>query len=130
MTEITTDVLESYLKCKFKAHLLLNGQHGSQSEFEDLLNGLRAEVRLQALDKILGQHSSHQVERGIVVTRPSLKRGAAFVFDATLDDEPFQFHLDGLKRVEGSSKLGSFHYVPMLFHESARLRKDTAPVVL
>jgi hypothetical protein len=36
-TQITRDVLESYLNCKTKAYLRLAGQQGSVSDYENLL---------------------------------------------------------------------------------------------
>ena len=59
------------------------------------------------------------MERAIPLTTAALKRGAAFILDATLDD----LHFDGLKRVDGPSKLGVFHYVPMLFHGQNKVGK-------
>ena len=38
------------------------------------------------------------------------------MLDATLEDDLLSLGFDGLKRVDGPSKLGDFHYVPMLFH--------------
>ena len=40
-----------------------------------------------------------------------------YVFDVTIEYDVFSLTLDGLKRVEGHSELGAFHYVPMLFYE-------------
>src|SRR5262245_48843765 len=42
-TKITSDVLESYLHCKFKGHLKLAGQQGTQCDFEAMLRELRGE---------------------------------------------------------------------------------------
>ena len=55
-TKITSDVLESYLHCKFKGHLKLAGQQGMKCDFEAILTGLRAEVRLKAIDAIIAHH--------------------------------------------------------------------------
>src|SRR5205823_4126159 len=39
-------------------------------------------------------------------------------------DAAFALRFDGLKRVPGPSKLGDFHYVPMLFHERQQVRTE------
>ncbi len=116
--QITSEALEAFLHCKFKAHLKLTGQQGVRSDYEAMLLDMRAEVRLAAIDKTVSK--SDEVERAIPLTTAALKRGAAFILDATLDD----LHFDGLKRVDDSSKLGDFHYVPMLFHERNKVGKE------
>src|SRR6185369_5603178 len=53
-----------------------------------------------------------------------LKKGAAFLVNATPEDEHVSLAFDGLKRVPGPSKLGDFHYVPVLFAEGRQVRKQ------
>ncbi len=40
---------------------------------------------------------------------------------AELEDDRFSIHFDGLKKVDGRSDLGVFHYVPVLFHEGRQI---------
>jgi predicted RecB family nuclease len=122
--KITCDVLEGYLNCRYKGHLKLAGERGMRSDYEALLAERRAEVRLRAIDKILARHGEDQVARNVPLTAAALKRGPAFVLDVALEDEAVSLHVDGLKRVEGASKLGDFHYVPVLFHEAEQVRKE------
>ena len=51
-TNITGDVLESYLQCKYKGYLKLAGEQGLQSDYELLLEEARNQVR--DLRKLLG----------------------------------------------------------------------------
>ena len=62
--------------------------------------------------------------RDIPLTAAALQAGPPFVLDATLEDERLSLGFDGLKRVDGPSKLGDFHYVPMLFHEGRKVGKE------
>jgi hypothetical protein len=48
--QITTDVLEAFLHCRYKGHLKLAGQTSTQSETEVLADEQRAAVRLQAIE--------------------------------------------------------------------------------
>jgi predicted RecB family nuclease len=121
--KITSDVLESYLHCKFKSHLKLAAQQGTKCDFEAMLTELRAEVRLKATDTIIARHSADQVARNIPLTTASLKRGPQYILDGILENETLALHFDGLKRTEGESKLGNFHYLPMLFHEGRQITK-------
>src|SRR3954452_14909055 len=123
-TKITRDVLESHLHCKTKAHLKLAGQQGSVSDYEGLLAASRQEVRQQAIGKIPERYAEGEVARGIPLTAAALRAGPSFVLDATLEDDSMSLRFDGLKRVDGSSQLGDFHYVPMLFYEGRRVGKQ------
>src|ERR1700746_2739841 len=120
-TKITSEVLESYLHCKFKGYLKLAGQQGTKCDFEAVLAELRAEVRLKAIDAILARHPGDQVARNIPLTTAGLKEGPQYILDGTLEDDTLALHFDGLKRMEGDSKLGSFHYLPVLFHEGRQV---------
>jgi predicted RecB family nuclease len=121
--KITSDVLESYLHCKFKGYLKLAGQQGTKCDFEAMLTELRAEVRLKAIDAIIARRSVDQIARDIPLTTANLKRGPQYILDGTLEDEALSLHFDGLKRTDGESKLGNFHYEPVLFHEGRQVKK-------
>ena len=122
--KITSDVLGSYLRCKLKGHLKLAGQRGTKSDFEAMLTELRAEVRLKAVEAIIAGYPGDQIARNISLTTAELKRGPQYILDGTLEDDSVTLHFDGLQRVEGASKLGDFHYVPVLFHEGEKVRKE------
>jgi predicted RecB family nuclease len=122
--KLTRDVLESYLNCKFKGYLKLTGQQGTKCDYETMLAEMRAGVRLTAIEKILAQHPDEEIPRNIPLTAAALKQGASFLLDATLDVDLVSMTFDGLKRVDGLSKLGDFHYIPMLFHEGGKVRKE------
>src|SRR5262249_43904073 len=123
-TRITRDVIESYLNCKYKGYLRQAGQQGSPSDHESMVAELRETIRRRAIEKIVARHKKDDLARNIPLTASALKRGALFVLYATLEDDFFPLRFDGLKKVDGPSKLGDFHYVPMLFHEGPKVRKE------
>jgi predicted RecB family nuclease len=122
--KITREILESLLHCRYKAYLKLTGQQGHKTEYEGLIAASRAEVRLNAIQKSLARLPEGEVARNIPLTDALLQKGETFVLDATLEDDLLSLNFDGLKRVPGSSKLGDFHYVPMLFHEGRQVGKE------
>jgi len=122
-TKITRDVLESYLNCKYKGHLKLAGQVGTKVDYEILLTEQKAELRLAVMEKILAEHPTDEVVRNTPLTAATLRQGPLFVFDATLEDDLMCLSFDGLQKMEGPSKLGDFHYIPMLFHVGRKIGK-------
>jgi predicted RecB family nuclease len=85
---------------------------------------LRPDIRLKAIDAISARHPEAQVARNIPLTTAGLKRGPQYIVDGTFEDSILALHFDGLRRVAGESKLGDFHYLPMLFHEGRQVKKE------
>jgi predicted RecB family nuclease len=133
---ITRDVLEGYLNCKYLARLRLNGHEDTKSEYEEMLFQVRMEQQLLATNKLSNLYSQQTIYTGIKLTRDKLGEGASFIFDAEVRDGNFQVRFDGLKKVDGHSDLGAFHYVPMLLsgatkvHKKDRLLLETLGVLL
>jgi predicted RecB family nuclease len=121
---ITADVLEAFVHCRYKGHLKQTGQVGTGSDYEILAAEQRAALRQQAIEAITARHVDGEVIGAVPLTASTLKQGAAFVLDATLEDDTFSLRFDGLKKVDGPSKLGDFHYVPVLFHGRGPVRKE------
>ena len=94
------------------------------SDYESLLVADRHEVRRQAIARLLTKYTEGEVARDLPLTTAALQTGPLIILDVTLDDEWLSLVFDGLKRVDGSSKLGDFHYVPMLFHEGRKVGKE------
>jgi predicted RecB family nuclease len=123
-TKISRDILESYLSCMYKGHLKVTGQQGTQSDIALLAGASRDAVKRLATNKLIAHDPADEVEQDVALTLATLRRGAAFLLNATLEDDHLALAFDGLKRVTGPSKLGDFHYVPMLFSEGCRIRKQ------
>jgi predicted RecB family nuclease len=121
---ITRDIIESYLNCRLKAQLKLAGNQGIRSDYEGFLLQTSREVRQQAISKICSKTSRDDVASNIPLTVASLRAGSSYLLDTIFEDDLLSVSFDGLKRVDGSSELGDFHYVPMLFHEGRTLGKD------
>jgi hypothetical protein len=113
--KITRDALESYLACHLKGHLKLKGEQGHKSDYEALMAGKRAEQRRRAGDKLVAREHGGEVLRDVEISTSVLRRGAPLILDARIEDESLSLRLDGLKRVDGKSRLGDFLYVPILF---------------
>src|SRR5262249_30276924 len=113
-TKITQDIIESYLNCKYKGHLKLTGESGAISDYEAMTTAARASSREQVLTRLAARFGEVAGGGGAVVTAALLKQGAPFLLDAGLENDGLSLRLDALKRMDGSSKLGDHHYLPVL----------------
>jgi predicted RecB family nuclease len=113
-TKLTWDIIESYLNCKSKGHLKLAGASGTPSDYEALTSAAKASSREQALTRLAARFGEGAAGRGDVVTAVLLSQGAPFLFDASLEDDGLSLRFDALKRMDGASKLGNHHYLPVL----------------
>src|SRR4051794_20625079 len=111
-TKITRDIIESYLNCKYKGHLKLTGENGTQSDYETMTTAVRMSSREQAVDGIVARFGEGDAGRGTTVTAATLKQGAPLLADADLEVEGLSLRFDALKRADGASNLGDHHYVP------------------
>jgi predicted RecB family nuclease len=121
--KITFAAIEGYLQCPLKGYLKLCGEAGAASEFEQMLLEQRGDIRLDLTDDLLSKHSSECVDRCAQLDVALLKRRKRLILDAVMDDETFLLRFDGLLRVDGSSELGRFHYVPLVILESRTIKK-------
>ena len=121
---ITLDVFEALLNCKLKAHLRLTLQEGVKSDYEAMITDLRHEVRQRAIDKIRINYNDDTIANALPVKRSTLRAGIPFVLDAELINQRNSIRFDGLKRVDGPSALGQFHYVPVNFAGPLQIRKS------
>src|SRR5262249_46165441 len=104
--------------------LKMVGEVGNRCDYERLLVEARAEVRLKTIAKAFAGPPQEEVAGDVPLNAEALRRGLAFVLDAMLEDDALSLRFDGLKKVEGTSRLGEFHYVPVLFHENRKLGKE------
>jgi predicted RecB family nuclease len=113
-TKITWDIIESYLNCKYKGHLKLTGESGAISDYEAMTTAARASSREQALTRLAARFGEGATGGRAAVTAALLTQGAPFLLDALLEDDSLSLRLDALKRMDGASKLGEHHYLPVL----------------
>jgi predicted RecB family nuclease len=122
-TIITSDVLESYLNCRYKGHLRLAGQEGTKGDYEVLLTEKKRGIKLAAIEKLRAEYPADKVESNAPLTVATLRTAPRLIFDARFEDDLVCLDFDGLKRLDGPSKLGGFHYIPMLFFAGPKIDK-------
>ena len=109
VTSITGVVIESFLHCKYKASLKLCGEVGHPSAFDVF----EREHRASALVRF-GETLGARALRDVAVSRSVLAQGAEAIVCGRLDGPDVRVQFDGLRRADGPSGLGAFHYEPLL----------------
>jgi len=118
---ITNRVVEAYQDCEYKAHLLLKGEIGAQHEYEMLLHELAEDYRPRATEFMLRHCKSTSAPSIATVTLDDLRKGHPLILDCTVETGQFQFRFSALKRVEGLSSIGAYHYEPVAFHHEEKV---------
>src|SRR5436305_6174314 len=98
-TKITREVLEGYLNCRVKGHLTFRGEDGTRSEYQQLLDQSKQELRRAAEDLVKTRFPVVHGAGGAVLARQLLMRGPALILDAVIENDLLSIRVDGLKRV-------------------------------
>jgi predicted RecB family nuclease len=124
-TKITRAVLEGYLECTYKGWLRLAGETGDESDYQKMTTKQEVQARTLAFARLLACHPEGEACRCARLTVADLGRGSPFVLDTTIEDAEASLRFDGLMRVEGASRLGDFHYAPVLCQAGPTIRRHT-----
>jgi predicted RecB family nuclease len=124
-TKVTRAVLEGYLECMYKGRLRLAAEPGEESDYQKMTSEREAQARALAYARLLACHPEGEACRGARLTVADLGRGSPLVLDATIEDEDASLRFDGLMRVGGASRLGDFHYAPVLCQAGPTIRRQS-----
>jgi predicted RecB family nuclease len=122
-TKITREVLEGYLNCRLKGYLTFRGENGTRSEYQQLLDQSKQELRWAAEDLVKARCPVAHDAKGAAVGRQILVRGPALILDPVIENDLLSIRVDALKRVPGPSDLGDFQYIPILFGAGGKARQ-------
>jgi predicted RecB family nuclease len=112
---ITRSIFTSYLHCKYKAYLELQGAVCSPTQYMLLSSSLENEFKATAKAAILTDTVSSSFSPKRQVTVADLQSGPSLIFDASIKQEHYSFDFDAIQRTDGKSGLGKFAYIPFLF---------------
>ena len=118
--QITRHLIEAYLNCKYKAHLLSKGNRGDPHDLEIVLAELQAAYREQAAAVLI--RKCHKAASAL--TNGDIHSGQEVILGPTLEDGQTTFDFDALRRTDGDSSLGPFHYSPVLFWQGETLGRN------
>jgi predicted RecB family nuclease len=122
-SKITNDVLDAQQHCRLKAHFRLCSETGTKSDFETLLVDARQKLRVKAIGRIRQQYTEGDLATDVALSRSVLRKGLPFILSGHFDDDRHAIQFDGLRKVDGASTMGDFHYEPVMFSEAPCVRK-------
>jgi predicted RecB family nuclease len=118
---ITDDVINALQHCRLKAYFRLRGEEGPRCGYEKLLIEQRANAQRKAIEKIRREYRETEVATDLDLSVANLRKGAAFILSARLDDDRHAVVFDALRKTDGPSTLGDFRYQPVTFCAARRV---------
>ena len=86
---ISRDIIESYVHCKVKGYLKLDGQSGTRSDFEVLMTEVRGELIQRANVSLTARLRDEEILKGPVITPSILGMKAPLILNAVVENEGF-----------------------------------------
>lgn len=83
-----------------------------------------SQIKRKVIQKILSHSSNAEVACNVAATRQLLLQGFRFIINGTVKKDNLSLSFDGLKKVDGQSKIANFHYVPILISESENIHNN------
>jgi len=119
--KLTNEIAESFLDCKYKGYLKFIGMRGEISEFERIRIEDRNFVHNSAIQKFTVRCKDKNILSNFKIAPRALREGPHYFFNAITENDQLLIYFDILEKVPVESKLGNFHYIPILFHEAEYL---------
>lgn len=120
---VSNEIFDAFLICSYKSFLLASRLKGEKSDYIELTSRLDNEYRVAASNRIAltaGQRLAASIPK---CQFQELRAGHEIFFSICVNVEGLTSQIDAVKRVEGISQLGGFHYVPVIFYRNARIGK-------
>lgn len=115
---LTDAVFDAFLKCRYKAHLKLQGTVGEPSEFQRLQARLATEYRLNARQAWLRSHDSTSAVVSSESLADAIQGRPTLILDALAADTDLSCRLDALEQNSDGT------YTPTLFSRNQRITTD------
>jgi predicted RecB family nuclease len=124
INSISNEIFDAFLTCSYKSFLLTSGLKGEKSDYIELISRLDNKYRVTASNRL-----AITAEQGLAANIPKcqfeeLRAADEIFFNVCVTVEGLNSQIDAVKRVEGVSQLGPFHYIPVIFCRNVRIRKN------
>jgi predicted RecB family nuclease len=123
--KITDHILYSYVQCKSKAYLYLNGFAGEKTEYEVFTQSLARQIVQSGIQSLIEKHKGDAIRLNRATTQTDLELGKPLLLSTSLVNAACDCRIDCLQRVEGDSCLGPFYYRPVAICQGPRIAPST-----
>jgi predicted RecB family nuclease len=121
---VTDSTFDAFLVCPKKARLLCQGANGTESEYAKLSQELDSAYRTSARLQMPGNSGTATVDGRLGYQAiDDLVQGHDLLVDLSVRAGRLHSLIDAAIKVQGESRLGDFHYEPLLFWRNARFAK-------
>lgn len=121
---VTEDIFCAYLKCKYKAHLKLQGTVGEVSEYERLVKRIDVEYRQTTGREMLRTQSKTAIAENPLSLLDALQSGRELILNVSMESDEAACHLDALYRTSKIEAAVPLVYSPILFTPHERVTAD------
>jgi predicted RecB family nuclease len=97
-SDVTDDTFDSFLKCRYKAHLQLRGTAGDPSDYQRLQARLAASYRLSARQELLRTRDPASVIVNPQSLPEAIRSRPTLILDASLGDTDLSCRIDAMER--------------------------------
>jgi hypothetical protein len=120
---ITNELFDAFLFCKYKSYLLLNNVDTQGNEYIELTSKLDRRFYFEAQQNLSTTQRNNPEPRHESLQPLNLYAGQDLLFDISITEENCHSQIDAVKRIPGKSKLGLFHYEPLIFYRETNTNK-------
>lgn len=107
-SKITGEVIDALQHCRLKGYFQLHGEQGIQSGYEKLLIEQRANLQPKAIEKIRRDYRETELVTNLSLSVSDLRKGAAFILGACLQDDRYAVHFDALRKIGDAKRVDLF----------------------
>ena len=117
--KITEHLLRSFIRCRYKAHLLLTGESGEKTDYEILQDELKVGYFKKARNVLVGQQIPSDPD-----FIHDIGSGKELIVGISLSHENTAGFFDALIKSRGTSSFGDFHYIPFIFSPNNKILQE------
>src|SRR4051812_23561663 len=97
--QITRQLFDAFIRCRYKAHLIGKGETGHAPEYARLLDELDGDYRTKALAGLVQQYGADQVCHCPASLTDAIARGDRLILNASVTCGRFSVTFDALERL-------------------------------
>ena len=123
VNKVSNEIFDAFLICSYKSFLLTSGLKGEKSDYIELISRLDNEYGVAASNRLAITAGQGLAASILKCQFQELRAGDEIFFNVCVTVEGLNSQIGAVKRVEGLSQIGAFHYIPVIFCRNVRIGK-------